>query len=82
MVCAYSTSRVVSPAQPSRSSDFLYGGTIPAGWITFKEGGAASLKALSKTVRSWPIVGEPKESTMTIVCPAPSIPSLNNGHRL
>ncbi len=81
MVCAHSTSRVASPAQPSRSLEAAYGGTAPAGWITVKEGGAGRLKALSKMVRSWPIVGEPNESTMTIVCPLPSVPALNNGPR-
>ncbi len=37
---AYSTSRLVSPAQPSRFEVGWYGGTWPAGWMTVSGGGA------------------------------------------
>jgi len=43
MECAYSTSRVVSPAQPARLDEALYGGTAPAGWMMVNEGGAEML---------------------------------------
>ena len=40
-VCAYSTSRVVSPAQPTMSELFgSYGGICPAGWMMLNDGGA------------------------------------------
>jgi len=78
MVCAHSTSRVASPAQPSRSLEARTAGP-PRRLDHRQRGGAGRLKALSKMVRSWPIVGEPNESTMTIVCPLPSVPALNNG---
>ena len=40
IVWAYSTSSVVSPAQPTRVSVGRYGATLPAGWMTFNDGGA------------------------------------------
>src|ERR1700684_3183158 len=72
IVCAYSTSSVVSPAQLTiRLSDGLYGGTAAAGRMIGKDGGAGSPNCPSKVARSLTIVGEPKESTMTIVAPWP-----------
>ena len=80
MVWDHSTSRVVSPAQPTMSPFFGFqGGTGPAGWITWNDGGAGSPNVASNSVRSDWIVGEPKESTITIVSPAPVIPRSNNG---
>ena len=74
MACAYSTSSSVSPAQPSRLLVGRYGGTLPAGWITFSDGGSGRPVARSKTFRSCRTVGEPNESTMTIVWPLPVMP--------
>jgi hypothetical protein len=50
------------------------GGTAPAGWMTFSDGGSGRPKSLSNWCRSCAIVGEPKESTMTIVLPLPFRP--------
>jgi hypothetical protein len=59
-VCAYSTSRVVSPAQPTMSElSGLYAGTLPAGWMIRNEGGAGRPNVRSNTLRSFLIVGEP-----------------------
>ena len=71
---AYSTSRSVSPAQPSRSEFGWYAGTGPAGWMTFSDGGAGRPAARSNRRRSRWTVGDPNESTMMIVCPRPVIP--------
>ncbi len=49
-----------------------------AGWMTASAGGAGSRKAASNTRRSWRTVGEPKESTMMMVCPLPVIPWLSS----
>ena len=62
MVWLYSTSRVVSPAHPSWP-----GGTVPAGWMIVRDGGAGRPNVLSKTPRSCAMVGEPNASTMTMV---------------
>ncbi len=82
ITCEYSTSRSVSPAQPARLLVGWYGATLPAGWMIFSEGGAGRPNFLSNTARSWRTVGEPKESTMTIVAPLPVMPFLNRGFRL
>jgi len=58
MVCAHSTSRVASPAQPSP----IVGGQRTAGPPpqagSPSKRGSGQVEALSKMVRSWPIVGE------------------------
>ena len=54
----------------------------PAGVITLKEGGLGRPICASKVCRSEAMDGEPKASTMTIVCPCPSIPLANSGARL
>ncbi len=46
------------------------------------DGGAGSPKAESKPARSAAMVGEPNESTMTMVWPAPSMPRARSGPRL
>src|SRR5580692_4802101 len=75
IVCAYSTSSVVSPAQLSIVPLFgSNGGTGPAGWIIVNDGGAGMPNCPSYVARSFLIVGEPKESTMTIVAPLPVTP--------
>ena len=56
-----------------------YGGTGPAGWMILKDGGAGSPNCASKVARSDWIVGDPNESTITIVWPLPVIPRLNRG---
>jgi hypothetical protein len=39
IACAHSTSRLVSPAHPTRLPSFgSYGGTAPAGWMTVSFG--------------------------------------------
>ncbi len=49
IACAHSTSSVVSCAQPTRLLlPEWNAGTLPAGWITRNDGGAGSLKKLSK----------------------------------
>src|ERR1700733_2712976 len=83
MVCAYSTSRVVSPPQPVMSESFLFHfGIVPDGVMTLSDGGAGRLNCLSKTARSREIVGEPNESTITIVSPLPVTPREYSGGRL
>jgi len=83
MVWAYWTSSVVSPAQPTMSALVgSYGGTAPAGWMTLSDGGAGRPKVWSKTFRSFWIVGEPNESTMTMVWPRPVTPRWYSGFRL
>ena len=73
MECAYSTSRVVSSAQPTWVSLVgSNGGTLP-NFKTFRLG-FGKPNCLSKTLMSWRIVGEPKESTITIVRPRPVTP--------
>src|ERR1035438_1218119 len=62
ITCAYSTSRFVSPAQPSRVSVGVYGGTFPAGWITFSDGGAGRPNGWSKTDRAWGVGGGTDEA--------------------
>ena len=42
--------------------------------MTLKDGGAGSPNVWSNVARSARIVGEPKESTMTIVAPLPVTP--------
>ena len=80
--CDHSTSRVVSYAQPTMSPLFgSNGGTGPAGWKTFRLGGSGRPTPRSKACRSCAIVGEPNESTITIVEPRPSIPEANSGPR-
>ncbi len=82
ITCAHSTSSVVSPAQPTMSElPGLYAGTGPAGWMIWNLGGAGRPKALSNTLRSFLMVGEPKESTMTIVVPLPVTPRAYSGGR-
>ena len=82
MVCAYSTSRVVSPPQPvmSESLEFQLG-IFPSGVMIVNDGGAGSLNCWSKTARSCLIVGEPNESTITIVSPLPVTPRAYSGPR-
>ena len=80
MLWDHSTSRVVSPAQPTMALLVgSYGGTTPAGWMTLSDGGAGRLNWASKVARSDWIVGDPNESTITMVWPAPVIPWLNRG---
>ena len=80
MLCDHSTSSVVSPAQPVMVLSFgSYGGTAPAGWMILKEGGAGSPNWASNVARSDWIVGDPYESTITIVWPAPVIPLAEQG---
>ncbi len=71
MACAYSTSRLVSKAQLTRTSLPSKGGIAPTGEITLSEGGAGSPKSASKCARSCAIVGEPNASTTTMVLPRP-----------
>ena len=82
MACAYSTSRVVSPPQPvmSESLEFHFG-IFPVGAMIVNDGGAGSPNCLSKTARSCLIVGEPNESTITIVSPWPVMPRSYSGPR-
>src|ERR1700730_9006981 len=47
--------------------------------MIFRDGGAGRLYWASKTARSALIVGDPNESTITMVWPAPVIPALNRG---
>ena len=49
-------------------------GILPDGVMILKNGGAGSLNCWSKTARSCLIVGEPNESTITIVLPLPVMP--------
>jgi hypothetical protein len=42
--------------------------------MIFSDGGAGRPNVLSNALRSWAIVGEPNESTMTIVVPLPVTP--------
>ncbi len=81
MVCAHSTSSVVSPAQPTSplASVGSQAGTFPAGWMMLKDGGAGRPNSASKVARSALIVGDPNESTITMVWPLPVIPVLNRG---
>jgi hypothetical protein len=81
MLCDHSTSRVVSPAQLDMVLG-LYGPTAPAGWMIRNDGGAGRWNCLSKVARSDLIVGDPKESTITMVSPRPVIPWANNGFSL
>jgi hypothetical protein len=72
IACEYSTSSEVSIAQPTMVEfDGSNGGTLPTGCSTLKLGGAGRPKPWSKVARSFLIVGEPYESTMTIVRPRP-----------
>ena len=60
IVCAYSTSSVVSLAQPTMLALFaLKAGTLPAGLMILSDGGSGTPSALSKSRRSLTIVGEP-----------------------
>ena len=73
MECAYSTSRVVSSAQPTWVE--LVGskaGTLPN--LMICRSGLGRPNCLSNVLMSLLIVGDPYESTMTIVRPAPVIP--------
>ena len=81
MACDHSTSSVVSPAQPTSplASVGSKAGTGPAGWMILKDGGAGRLNVASKVARSDWIVGDPNESTITMVWPLPVIPLLNSG---
>ena len=81
MACAYSTSRVVSWAQPTMvESVGSNGGTLP-NFITCRSG-SGNPHCWSKTCRSFAMVGEPNESTITMVRPAPVMPPLYRGFRL
>src|SRR6202020_3061458 len=83
IVCAYSTSRVVSPPQPVMSELFLFHlGIFPDGVMILNDGGAGSPNCWSKTARSCLIVGEPNASTITIVSPLPVMPRSYRGPRL
>ena len=72
MACEYSTSREVSngPADHGGVAR-VERGTLPTGCSTVKFGGAGRWNAWSKVARSLMIVGEPNESTMTMVRPRP-----------
>jgi hypothetical protein len=65
-------------AAMSGSSAF-HSGIFPGSGAMIFNDGAGSLNCLSKTAGSFLIVGEPNESTITIVSPLPSIPRLNSG---
>ena len=81
MACAYSTSSVVSSAQPSMVAlDGLNLGSLPNA-STSSAGGSGRPHCRSKTARSWLMVGEPNESTMTIVRPLPVTPERYSGLR-
>jgi hypothetical protein len=80
MECAYSTSRVVSAAQPTMSE--LVGsnaGTLPN--LMTCRFGSGNPNCASKTLMSFWIVGEPNESTITMVRPRPVIPRWYRGFR-
>ena len=78
--CAYSTSRVVSSAQPTMvESVGSNAGTLP-NFITCRSG-SGNPHCWSKTCRSVAMVGEPNESTMTMVRPAPVMPAWYRGFR-
>jgi hypothetical protein len=83
MAWAYSTSRLVSIVQPNTSCfgftliltiGHVVGsngvGELPQNIV--KDGGAGIPKRASNSARSAAIVGLPKASTITIVCPVPS----------
>ena len=75
MECAYSTSSVVSSAQPTMvESVGSNAGTLP-NFITCRSG-SGNPHFWSKTCRSFAMVGEPNESTITMVRPAPVMPLL------
>jgi hypothetical protein len=57
------------------------GGTVPAGWSTLSDGGSGSPKSLSNWRRSCAIVGDPNESTRTMVLPLPVRPLAYSGLR-
>jgi len=57
------------------------GGGVPAGWMMSNAGGSGSPKVWSNTWRSLRIVGDPKESTRTMVRPRPSKPRSYSGFR-
>ncbi len=79
--CAYSTSRVVSPAQPVCSPLVgSNGGTSPH--LTTSTWVSGMPHCLSNTSRSCWMVGEPKESTITMVRPLPVTPCRYSGSRL
>src|SRR3984957_13161387 len=82
IVCAYSTSRVVSPPHPviSESPEF-HPGIVPDGAMIVNDGGAGRPNCLSKTPRSCLMVGEPNEATITIVSPFPGRPREYRGPR-
>src|ERR1700722_3160778 len=83
IVCEYSTSSEVSPPQPVMSeSPAFHFGIFPDGVMILNDGGAGSLNCLSNTARSCFIVGEPNESTITIVSPLPVMPREYSGARL
>src|SRR5258708_7369753 len=84
MLCAHSTSRVVSPPQPVMSELFLFhaGTGCLFGLMILNDGGAGRPYALSKTPRSWAIVGDPNASTITIVSPLPVTLLAYTGARL
>src|SRR5690242_1652318 len=70
IACAYSTSSVVSLAQPTMLALFgLKAGTLPAGLMIRSDGGLGTPSARSKVRRSRPMVGEPYGSMTTIVAP-------------
>ena len=77
MAWAYSTSSEVSSPQDTIGppEDGSQGGREPAGVTIESDGGAGRWKALSKVARSARIVGDPKQSTMTIVSPLPVSPA-------
>jgi hypothetical protein len=77
---AYSTSSVVSNAQPTIVAFVGSNGGIVPNWSIVRLG-SGSPNCASNTCRSFVIVGEPNESTSTIVLPAPVIPLLYNGFR-
>ena len=60
IVCAHSTSSVVSLAQPTMLAlSGLKAGTLPAGLMIRSEGGLGTPSVLSKFRRSLAMVGEP-----------------------
>src|SRR5260370_33094316 len=74
MAWAHSTSRLVSTVQLISACGMFLGLNVgqPVGQRIVKDGGAGIPKVLSKTARSFVIVGLPKASTMRMVWPLPS----------
>ena len=73
IACAHSTSRLISPAQPTWSGSLLLNGVSPCGAM-IRSLGLARSKSLENAARSAPIVGLWNASMMVIDRPAPVSP--------